>query len=84
MYLIEILLPVRDNEGLPFAMTYQSLGDELTEHYGGVTVFTRAPAEGETEAGSGKVHDNHRIRGHEGPDRSPLVEAMPRGPRENI
>jgi hypothetical protein len=43
MYLIEILLPVRDNEGRPFAATsYQSLRDELTEHYGGVTAFTRA------------------------------------------
>jgi hypothetical protein len=32
MYLIEILLPVRDNEDQPFAAkTYQSLCDELTE-----------------------------------------------------
>jgi hypothetical protein len=43
-YLIEILLPVRENEGRPFAAkTCQSLRDELTEHYGGVTAFTRAP-----------------------------------------
>ena len=59
MHLIEILLPVRDNEGRPFAAeVYQSLRDELTEHYGGVTAFTRAPAEGETKTGSGKVHDD--------------------------
>jgi hypothetical protein len=59
MYLIEILLPVRNNDGRPFAAkTYQSLRDELTEHYGGVTAFTRAPAEGETKAGTGKVHDD--------------------------
>jgi hypothetical protein len=50
---------VRDNEGRAFAAkTYQSLRDELTERYGGVTAFTRAPAEGEVKAGSGKVHDD--------------------------
>jgi hypothetical protein len=59
MYLIEILLPVRDNQGRPFAATtYQNLRDELTELYGGVTAFTRAPAQGETKAGGGKVHDD--------------------------
>ena len=50
--LIEILLPVSDKEGRPFtAGLYQSLRDELTERYRGVTAFTRAPAEGETKAG---------------------------------
>jgi hypothetical protein len=59
MYLIEILLPVSDKEGRPFAAgLYRNLRDELTERYGGMTAFTRAPAEGETEAGSGKVHDD--------------------------
>jgi hypothetical protein len=59
MYLIEILLPLRDKKERPFAARiYQSLRDDLTERYGGVTAFTRAPAEGETRAGSGKVHDD--------------------------
>lgn len=59
MYLIEILLPVRDNEGRPFAArTYQALRDELTELYGGVTSFTRAPAQGETKCGHEKVRDD--------------------------
>jgi hypothetical protein len=59
MYLIEILLPLRDNEGRPFAAgTYQALCDELSERYGGVTAFTRAPAEGESKAARGKVHDD--------------------------
>jgi hypothetical protein len=59
MYLIEILLPVRDNEGHPFpARTYQTLRDELTEQYGGMTAFTHAPAVGETKAARGKVHDD--------------------------
>jgi len=59
MYLIEILLPLRDKKGRPFAARiYQSLRDDLTERYRGVTAFTRAPAEGETRAGSGKVRDD--------------------------
>jgi hypothetical protein len=59
MYLIEILLPVSDKEGRSFAAgLYRNLRDELTERYGGVTAFTRAPAEGETKAGSGRVHDD--------------------------
>ena len=59
MYLIEILLPVRDNGGRPFAAeTYQRLRDVLTERYGGVTAFTRAPAEGEIKASTGKVLDD--------------------------
>ena len=59
MYLIEILLPLRDNEGHPFAAkTYQTVRDELTERYDGVTAFTRAPAEGETKAAGGKVQDD--------------------------
>jgi hypothetical protein len=59
MYLIEILLPLRDNEGRPFAAgAYKALRDELSDRYGGVTAFTRAPAEGESKAGRGKVHDD--------------------------
>ncbi len=59
MYLIEILLPVSDKEGRPFAAAlYRNLRDELTERYGGVTASTCAPAEGETKAGSGNVHDD--------------------------
>ncbi len=59
MYLIEILLPLRDNEGHPFAAAaYRTLRDELSERYGGVTAFTRAPAEGESKAARGKVHDD--------------------------
>jgi hypothetical protein len=59
MYLVEILLPLRDNEGRPFAArTYESLRDGLSEQYGGVTAFTRAPAEGETRSAGGKVHDD--------------------------
>jgi hypothetical protein len=47
MHLIEILLPLADNEGKPFAADlHGQVRDELVEHFGGVTAFTRSPAEG--------------------------------------
>lgn len=47
MHLIEILLPLRDNEGTPFGpQALAQVRDELTSRFGGLTAFTRAPAEG--------------------------------------
>ena len=47
MYLIQILLPVYDNEGNKFeAEQYTKVRLELTEAYGGSTAYSRAPAEG--------------------------------------
>jgi hypothetical protein len=47
MHLIEILLPLADNAGKPFAPELRAqVRDELAEHFGGVTAFTRSPAEG--------------------------------------
>jgi len=47
MHLIEILLPLSDNEGKSFgADLLAQVRDELVEHFGGVTAFTRNPAEG--------------------------------------
>ena len=47
MHLVQILLPLYDNAGaaLPRA-AFQLVRDELTEHFGGLTAYTRAPAEG--------------------------------------
>lgn len=46
-HLVQILLPSFDNEGRPFrAEDYANVRAELTEHFGGLTAFTRAPAEG--------------------------------------
>lgn len=47
MHLVQILLPVFDNAGerLP-AEDFIAVRDELTESFGGVTVYSRAPAEG--------------------------------------
>ena len=55
MHLIEILLPLADNEGKAFPPdVYDAVRSELVEHFGGVTAFTRAPAEGVWRQGGGK------------------------------
>ncbi len=46
-YVVQILLPVYDNEGRPFAAAeYAALRRELADCFGGVTSYTRAPARG--------------------------------------
>src|SRR5690606_24272515 len=47
MHLIEVLLPVYDNKGIPFPRgMFDEVRRELTDQFGGVTAFVRAPAEG--------------------------------------
>ena len=47
MQLIQILLPLFDNDGAPFPhAAYQRVSAELAERFGGLTAFTRAPAAG--------------------------------------
>ena len=47
MYLVQILLPLFDNDGHPFeAADYIRLRSELADRFGGVTAYTRAPARG--------------------------------------
>ena len=47
MQLIEIFLPLSNNEGLRFSSDYYAeVRKTLTEKFGGLTAFTRAPAEG--------------------------------------
>ena len=47
MHLIQILLPIYDNEGHQFPHDiYRGIGDELVARFSGLTAFTRAPAEG--------------------------------------
>jgi hypothetical protein len=52
MHLIEILLPLRDADGEAFpAEYYDDLAQHLTDKFGGVTSFLRAPAEGRWHGG---------------------------------
>jgi len=47
MYLIQILLPLYDNEGRRFPdADVRAVRRRLVERFGGVTAFVRAPAEG--------------------------------------
>ena len=54
MYLVQLLLPVYDNEGHAFeASEYVRLRSELADRFGGVTAYTRAPARGVWKQDSG-------------------------------
>jgi len=47
MYLIQILLPLNDNAGRPHKRhLFQNVAAELTDKFGGLTAYTRVPAEG--------------------------------------
>ena len=54
MHLIQILLPVYDNGGKPFpSSVYADVRRQLVERFGGLTAYSRSPAEGlwQDEAG---------------------------------
>ena len=56
MYLIEVLLPLYDNEGRPFGTAaFDRVRNELANRFGGVTAFRRAPAEGVWKESGGVV-----------------------------
>lgn len=58
MHLIEILLPLNDNEGRSFGPDkFSAVRNTLTERFGGLTAFTRSPAQGTTRDGGKTVRD---------------------------
>lgn len=61
MHLVELFLPVRDG-GTPFpAELFDAVRAELAEIFGGVTAFTRTPATGLWEDGSGDVQRDEMV-----------------------
>ena len=58
-HLVQLLLPLYDNEGNGFAHSeFERVATELTERFGGLTAYTRAPAEGRwREGGEGTSRD---------------------------
>jgi hypothetical protein len=47
VFVIEIFLPLTDNDGRPFSPDlYATARQALTERFGGLTVYSRAPAAG--------------------------------------
>src|SRR5205823_2930353 len=60
IYLVQLLLPLYDNAGRAFpASQYTTVRDELTARFGGLTAYTRAPAQGlwQNEGGAPKRDD---------------------------
>ena len=56
MFLVQLLLPLRDNDGHPFPrQAFIDVRRELTERYGGVTAFLRSPASGVWKDEAGDV-----------------------------
>lgn len=48
LYLVQILLPVRNNAGDPFpANVLKGISSQLAKQFGGVTAYSRAPAKGQ-------------------------------------
>jgi hypothetical protein len=59
MHLVQLLLPLRDNDGRAFgAALFTDVRRELTARFGGLTAYSRAPAEGEWDGGEGRTHDD--------------------------
>lgn len=58
MHLVEILLPLHDNSGQTFGPEkYTEVRRLLMERFGGLTAFTRSPAQGITTESGRPVHD---------------------------
>jgi hypothetical protein len=60
MHLVQILLPRYDRLGAAFSReSFERVARELTERFGGVTAYARAPAHGVWEDASGaQEHDD--------------------------
>lgn len=56
MHLVQLLLPLRDNEGRAFPRAeFDRVNRELTDRFGGVTAFLRSPASGAWREEGGEV-----------------------------
>lgn len=56
MYLVQLLLPLYDNEGKAFGKPMlDRVRNELTERFGGVTAYRRSPAEGLWQEDGGEL-----------------------------
>ena len=56
MYLLQLFLPLYDEQGLTFPdQHFSTIRDQLTEKFGGITTYSRAPAKGFWKD-EGKLH----------------------------
>jgi hypothetical protein len=57
-HLVQLLLPLCDNSGQAFPPeTHAAVSHALVERFGGVTAYSRAPAEGVWEEGRSRMRD---------------------------
>jgi hypothetical protein len=56
-HLIQILLPAKVKGTKTSPALFEAVRDELTEQFGGLTVYSQAPAEGLWESGDDLVRD---------------------------
>ena len=63
MHLVQLLLPLRDNDGQPYPRAMlDRVRNELIERFGGVTAYLRSPAEGAWKEDETSVsHDDMAI-----------------------
>jgi hypothetical protein len=58
-HLVQLLLPLYRNDGEPVEPAhFDAVRDELTRQFGGMTAYTRAPAEGRWRAGGHVSRDD--------------------------
>jgi hypothetical protein len=56
VHLVQILLPLYDNEGQPFGKAqFDRVASQLSERFGGVTAFIRSPARGLWKESNGEA-----------------------------
>jgi hypothetical protein len=59
MHLVQILLPLRDGQGRAFPKSnFDKVAAKLTSRFGGVTAYTRTPAEGRWKHGENPVSED--------------------------
>ncbi|MBV9550556.1 MAG: hypothetical protein JO256_12890 [Alphaproteobacteria bacterium] len=59
MHLIQLLLPLTDNDGRAFPDQFLAgIRDELVDRFGGITAFLHAPAEGVWRQGGNRQRDD--------------------------
>ena len=62
MHLVQILLPLHDNEGRLFnRKVFERIRDELTERFGGLTAYSRTPAEGVWKQSSARTNEDQVV-----------------------
>jgi hypothetical protein len=55
-FVVQLILPIYDNDGHPFSPELSKhVRTELTERFGGLTAYTRAPAEGTWRDAQGRT-----------------------------